>query len=159
MLKFRYQPQRRGQASHAMKIEGTGQLHGNRPAQRARPTGSGDRFSTHLDDGPADSAPTAASAPMTSVAALLAVQDEGDATSRRRRRALQRGGDLLDRLDEIRHALLAGNISPSRLQALADTLTRDRQAIDDPALAEVLAQIELRCAVELAKQGIAAIPG
>ncbi len=142
-----------------MKIEGTGQLHGNRPAQRARPSGSGDRFSTHLDDGPADSAPTAAAAPMTSVAALLAVQDEGDATSRRRRRAVQRGGDLLDRLDEIRHALLTGDIPPARLQAMADALTRDRQAVDDPKLAEVLAEIELRCAVELAKRGIAAIPG
>lgn len=101
----------------------------------------------------------AAAAPMTSVAALLAIQDEGDATSRRRRRAVQRGTDLLDRLDEIRHALLTGNMPAARLQALADALTRDRQAIDDPRLAEVLADIELRCAVELAKRGIAAVPG
>ncbi len=142
-----------------MKIEGTGQVRGNRPAQRTRPGGSGDRFSTHLDDGPSESAPTAAAVPMTSVAALLAVQDEGDATSRRRRRAVQRGTDLLDRLDEIRHALLTADMPASRLQALADALTRDRQAIDDPKLAEVLAEIELRCAVELAKRGIAALPG
>lgn len=142
-----------------MKIEGTGQLRGNRPAQRARPGGGGERFSTHLDEGTAESAPTAAAAPMTSVAALLAVQDDSDAASRRRRRAVQRGSDLLDRLDEVRHALLTGNISASRLQALADALVRDRQAVDDPALAEVLAEIELRCAVELAKRGIAAIPG
>lgn len=142
-----------------MKIEGTGQVRGNRPTQRARAGGAGDRFSTHLDDAPAESAPMAAAAPMTSVAALLAVQDEGDATSRRRRRAVQRGTDLLDRLDEIRHALLTGNMPTARLQALADTLTRDRQAVDDPRLAEVLADIELRCAVELAKRGIAAVPG
>lgn len=142
-----------------MKIEGTGQLRGNRPAQRTRTGGGGDRFSTHLDSGPPESAPTAAAAPMTSVAALLAVQDEGDATSGRRRRAVARGNDLLDRLDELRHALLTGNISTGRLQSLADALTRDRQTVDDPALGEVLADIELRCAVELAKRGIAALPG
>ncbi len=141
-----------------MKIEGTGQLRGNRPAQRTR-TGGGDRFSTHLDSGTTESAPIAAAAPMTSVAALLAVQDEGDATSGRRRRAVARGNDLLDRLDELRHALLTGAISTGRLQSLADALTRDRQTVDDPALAEVLADIELRCAVELAKRGIAALPG
>lgn len=142
-----------------MKIEGTGQLRGNRPAQRTRTGGGGDRFSTHLDSGAPESAPTAAAAPMTSVAALLAVQDEGDATSGRRRRAVARGNDLLDRLDELRHALLTGNISTGRLQSLADALTRDRQTVDDPALGEVLADIELRCAVELAKRGIAALPG
>ncbi|MGG2339427.1 flagellar assembly protein FliX, partial [Salmonella enterica] len=96
----------------------TGQVRGNRPAQRARPGSAGDRFSTHLNEAPAESASMAAAAPMTSVAALLAVQDEGDATSRRRRRAVQRGTDLLDRLDEIRHALLTGDMPSSRLQAL-----------------------------------------
>lgn len=141
-----------------MKIEGTGQLRGNRPVQRTRTGGGGDRFSTHLDSGTPESAATAAAAPMTSVAALLAVQDEGDATSGRRRRAVARGNDLLDRLDELRHALLTGNIATGRLQSLADALTRDRQTVDDPALGEVLADIELRCAVELAKRGIAALP-
>ena len=83
---------------------------------------------------------------------LLAVQAEEDATERKRRQA-RRGHDLLDGLDQLKAALLAGRIDIARLQRLKDMLELRREGTDDPRLDDVLAHIELRAAVELAKLG------
>jgi hypothetical protein len=83
---------------------------------------------------------------------LLAVQEQGDQQERRRKQA-RRGHDLLDGLDRLKAALLAGRVLPSELERLRATLTQQREATDDPRLDEVLAHIELRAAVELAKLG------
>jgi len=64
---------------------------------------------------------------------------------------LRRGTDLLDRLDDLRLALLAGTISPSRLKALADALSAGKSRSNDPRLDAIIGEIELRAAVELAK--------
>jgi hypothetical protein len=66
---------------------------------------------------------------------------------------VQRGNDLLDRLDEIRHGLLLGAIPIERLKALAVMLRAERARAADPRRAAVVDEIELRCAVELAKLG------
>ena len=58
---------------------------------------------------------------------------------------------LLDQLDELRHALLAGSISPAQLRELQDFVHLERVRMTDPQLAEVLDEIELRASVELAK--------
>ena len=83
---------------------------------------------------------------------LLAVQAEEDATERKRRQA-RRGHDLLDGLDQLKAALLGGRVDIARLQRLKDMLELRREGTDDPRLDEVLAHIELRAAVELAKLG------
>jgi hypothetical protein len=58
---------------------------------------------------------------------------------------------MLDRLEDIRHGLLMGAIPRDRLQELAAAVRRQREAIDDPRLVEILDEIELRARVELAK--------
>jgi hypothetical protein len=83
---------------------------------------------------------------------LLAVQAEEDGQERRRRQA-RRGVDLLEGLDRLKAALLAGRVSLSELERLKAMLSARREATDDPRLDEVLAHIELRAAVELAKLG------
>lgn len=83
---------------------------------------------------------------------LLAVQAEEDGQERKRRQA-RRGHDLLDGLDRLKAALLAGRVSPAELERLKAMLSARREATDDPRLDEVLAHIELRAAVELAKLG------
>lgn len=83
---------------------------------------------------------------------LLAVQAEEDGQERRRRQA-KRGFDLLDGLDKLKAALLAGRIQISELERLKAMLAARREATDDPRLDDVLAHIELRTAVELAKLG------
>ncbi len=84
--------------------------------------------------------------------ALVALQGVEDPTERRRR-AVKRGRDALDVLDDLKLGLLGGTLDPAalkRLKAAAAELT------DDPAMPgsiAVLAEIELRVEVELAKAG------
>jgi hypothetical protein len=99
-----------------------------------------------------DTPPAASTTPAVGVGSLLLVQEVGDATGERRR-ALARGFDLLDRLDELRLALLAGGLDRDTLEGLAESVKSARSAVDDPGLAAVLDAIELRAAVELAKLG------
>ncbi|KFC67134.1 putative flagellar assembly protein [Bosea sp. LC85] len=83
---------------------------------------------------------------------LLAVQAEGDAQERKKRQA-RRGHDLLDGLDRLKAALLSGRVQIAELERLKTTLSLRRETTDDPRLDDVLAHIELRAAVELAKLG------
>jgi hypothetical protein len=96
--------------------------------------------------------PTAAAAPTTVSAldTLLTVQEVPDAIAGRRR-AVQRGDALLDRLEDVRLALLTGVLPRERLEQLSRLARTDRTAITDPRLSAVLDEIDLRVAVELAK--------
>jgi hypothetical protein len=82
--------------------------------------------------------------------ALMALQGVEDPTERRRR-AIRRGAGLLDRLDELKLALLQGEAGEGALERLTRTLREDRPEDADPALTSLLDQIDLRAAVELAK--------
>jgi hypothetical protein len=133
-----------------MKIEGPGSLRNAAAAQRVRPRSGAGGF--RVEHG-ADEAPTAgvsSAGPTLAVASLLSLQEAPNPTDGRSR-GLQRGRDLLDQLDRIRLALLGGQIAPSRLEALMRSLNARRAEGADPALAGLLDEIELRCAVELAK--------
>jgi hypothetical protein len=86
--------------------------------------------------------------------AMLAVQETPDQMARRaRQRARERAGDILDQLDEIRIGLLLGTIPASRLESLAQQIRAKREQVSDPRLDQILDDIELRAAVELAKLG------
>ncbi|HEX6956654.1 MAG TPA: flagellar assembly protein FliX [Ferrovibrio sp.] len=128
--------------------------------------GAAKRASSGAADGPSfanllketDKAPSQVTqaAPATALETVLAVQaaDEWSGNRKNRQRAFQRGSSLLDQLDEIRHGLLEGRIPAERLQVLARQLRQEKLAVEDPAQAEILAEIELRCEVELAKLGL-----
>lgn len=85
--------------------------------------------------------------------ALIALQGiEGPLE--RRRRAVKHGRRALDALDELKLGLLSGTLEPAtllRLKAVADDL---KDGSGDEKLDQVLSEIELRVAVELAKAGI-----
>jgi hypothetical protein len=103
------------------------------------------------------SRPSAAAAGLRSVStldALLALQSVEDMTERRKR-AVAKGRNALDVLDRLKLSLLDGNVEPStvaRLKVAADGL---RDPSGDSGLDGVLAEIDLRVAVELAKAGVA----
>jgi len=87
---------------------------------------------------------------VASLDALLALQGFDD-PGERRRRTVRRGRSALDVLDELKTGLLAGTLDPgalARLQVIAATLLEDS---GDPRLDAVMAGIELRAAVEIAK--------
>ena len=84
------------------------------------------------------------------VDALIALQDVGSPTERRRR-AVGRAGRMLDVLDEIKVALLDGDLGSHDLDRLRRAVREQRAQTDDPKLEAVLDEIEMRAAVEIAK--------
>ena len=58
---------------------------------------------------------------------------------------------MLDRLDDIRIALLTGSLPRAQLESLRHLAREQIAPEDDPQLAAILDEIELRVAVELAK--------
>jgi hypothetical protein len=111
---------------------------------------NGSRFTLEGDGEAAPEAPAPAAVLCPSV--LLQLQEApppGPAHSRQA--ALRHGMDLLDRLDELRLALLSGAVPLAGLRAIADALATRSGQPDDPRLGAIIAEIELRCAVELAK--------
>lgn len=97
-------------------------------------------------------APQAAAALRTisGIEALLALQGEGEPGARRRRAVVQ-GRAALDALDELKHALLAGTLDAGMLRRLKAAALDLKEGSGDPRLDDVLAQIDLRLQVEIAK--------
>jgi hypothetical protein len=133
-----------------MRIEWTPAL---RPATQRRDerAAAADR-SFSIDQGSeAGAAPGTQGPPKAdALAGLLSLQEISDELTGRRR-AVARGERLLDALDGLRLALLAGTLPRAQLAALAQLAQEHAALADDPRLAEILAEIELRAAVELAK--------
>lgn len=109
-------------------------------------------FAQALGSEPAAPAAVAGTAPLGALDALVALQEVDDPTTGRGK-AQQRGEELLDRLDRLRMGLLMGRVSISELERLSDMVNRESAATSDPRLREILGEIELRAAVELAKLG------
>jgi hypothetical protein len=69
----------------------------------------------------------------------------------RRRRAVGRAGRILDVLDDVKVALLDGEVSPDALDRLVVAVREERDDTEDARLEGVLDEIEMRAAVEMAK--------
>lgn len=111
-------------------------------------------FSVADSEGPAARVPlpqgtNAAQALNPSVAMLVTLAAADPAIERRRKQAIdaQRGVDMLD---QLHRELVAGVVSPAKLQAIVEW-SETFERTDDPALAVILSDIELRVRVELAK--------
>ncbi|WP_168201776.1 flagellar assembly protein FliX [Phreatobacter aquaticus] len=84
---------------------------------------------------------------------LLAVQGMVPEDRReRRRRALKRGTDSLDMLEDLKVALLSGEPVPAVLLKLRGLTAMKPEASGDDGLDGVLAEIDLRAQVEIAKR-------
>jgi hypothetical protein len=132
-----------------MRITGPNSTALARESQAPRRAGSG---GFRLDEGEAARPQNAAGGvrALGGIDALVALQGVEDATERRRR-AVGRGRHALDALDEVKLGLLGGHLDPaviSRLRALSADL---KQGSGEPGLDSVLAEIDLRLEVEIAK--------
>ena len=115
-------------------------------------TGSGGFAKALNDTQPSHGPQMPVSVGYTDLNAVLALQEAPDATrGRARKRARERGDMMLDHLEEIRMGLLLGTVPMAKLEQLAQLVRAKREQIDDPKLLEILDEIELRAAVELAK--------
>jgi hypothetical protein len=88
-------------------------------------------------------------ASLAGVDAVLALQGI-ETTTDKRRRQRRRGTQMLDAMERLQAELLGGQIDSATVTALRD-LARDREASGEPGLDQVLREIEVRAAVELAK--------
>lgn len=133
-----------------MRIEWTPPVRrsAGRRDEKADSTDQGKFSSALQEETPA--AATSSAPKLNPLDALLSLQELPDALAGRRR-AVQRGNSLLDRLEDLRLGLLAGLIPRERLHQLAELAQSARDSVDDPRLAELLDHIDLRVAVELAK--------
>ena len=135
-----------------MKVTGPGGIGSSSGARPARGAG-GDGFrivSPGAAGGPSQASSVTATQGVMGVEALLALQDVGSPTERKRR-AVRRASRILDTLDALKIALLEGEISAGDLDRLRRAVRDERDNTDDPALEAVLDEIELRAAVEVAK--------
>lgn len=147
--------------SRPMKITGPNATGSASATPGTRPAGSSGGF--RLPDlGEASAASSSAGVNRTAgvmgVDALLALQDVGGPLERKRR-AVRRAGRILDVLDEVKLALLDGDLSLSQLERLRRAIRDERGLTDDAKLEGVLDEIELRAAVEIAKLEQAAYAG
>ena len=135
----------------SMRVNGLGQVSTSR--LKSKKAGGGG-FVDSLDTGEADAASAksavANAGPVSTVGALLSLQEVPDSTDGRSR-GLARAEDMLKGLEDIRKGLLSGVIPQSQLRQLEEKIREQREYVQDPRLGALLDDVELRVAVELAK--------
>ena len=89
---------------------------------------------------------------MTAADTIFATQSVGDEEERAlRKKQVERGKTLLEKLEEIRDGLLRGYISREQLMNIAQFVRERKFEAQDERLNEIIEEIELRVEVELAK--------
>lgn len=138
----------------AIRIDGPGRTGGLQgPTQGRRTEGTGAAFSLPDQDAPARTSVVAGPVGVTDVASLLALQSIPAVDPReKRRKAVRHGLDLLDVLEGVKLDLLGGGVPVERLERLV-TLLGKREPSGEDTLDALVADIELRARVELAKYG------
>jgi hypothetical protein len=141
-----------------MEIKGPGQTTGTSKTGKTKKNG-GSRETAGafgaLLDGTSSTSQTqsnASTSSVTGVDAILVTQAiDGDEARKANQIEALRGNSILDSLEDIRIGILSGTITGQRLINLQKLMEQQRGDIDDPLLAEVMDEIEVRAAVELAK--------
>jgi hypothetical protein len=118
----------------------------------ARRSGAG--FALSESEAAQGQSPTVALRTLGGIDALIALQGAEDPVERRRR-AVKQGRRALDALDELKLGLLGGVLDQATLLRLKSVAVDLRDGSGDAKLDQVLGEIDLRVAVELAKAGVA----
>lgn len=133
-----------------MKVEGPGSVRSTSAKRAVRGASSdGSSFAKELARA-GETGGTTGTAPLSGVHGLVAPSSVEDATQRARR-SRARAEALLERLDEIRAALLSGILPRETVATLGDLIRSTRDEVEDPGLRAVLDEVDLRAQVELAK--------
>jgi hypothetical protein len=114
---------------------------------------SGGKFSVSDTDTPRNSSAAGSLRSISTLDALMALQGVED-PAERKKRSVAKGRNALDVLDDLKVAVLDGTLDQStlaRLKVASEGLT---DGSGDAGLDQVLGEIDLRVAVELAKAGI-----
>jgi Class II flagellar assembly regulator len=122
------------------------------PAGTAKRSASG-TFSLEPGTAARTAAPASGPRLIGGIDALIALQGFEE-PGERRRRAVKRGGAALDALDALKLALLSGTLDTAALARLKSAAASLGERSGEAELDTVLAEIELRVEVELAKIGM-----
>jgi hypothetical protein len=131
-----------------MKIESGRPVSASAGARKAGSATAAPGFAPSVD-APQRAAPAAPTAPLTALDAIIALQSE-ETPARRRARQAKRGVQALDALEALEEGLLCGH-APATLKSDLERLARGAEATGEAGLDEVLREIDIRLAVELAK--------
>jgi hypothetical protein len=85
------------------------------------------------------------------VSGFLFMQEVSDEEVQRQK-GLQQGKSVIQALEQLHRDLLLGQVPESTLLRLETTIAKKREVFTDPRLSQLLDEIELRAAVELAKR-------
>lgn len=123
------------------------------PGKNIRKTSGGESFSAYLNETMSTKSQQVGGTSGVSVAdAIFAAQMvNGEEEREIRKKLIKRGYSLLEKLEEIRDALLLGYMSKDKLIETARMVKEHQAESSDPKLQEIMAEIELRVEVELAK--------
>jgi hypothetical protein len=133
----------------SMRVYATGTAAAAAPTPGSRRAQSG-TFALTENDSPRAARQAAAPRAVATLDALMALQGFDD-PSERRRRAIKRGRTLLDALDDLKLGVLAGSLDAPALGRLRELAEGLGEQTGDPRLDAIMAEIDLRAAVELAK--------
>jgi hypothetical protein len=135
-----------------MRIYGpNGAALANAPASARRLAGG--KFSVSESETPRNSSAASSLRSISTLDALMALQGVEDPTERKKR-AVAKGRNALDVLDDLKVAVLDGTLDGSTLARLKVASEGLSEGSGDPGLDSVLGEIDLRVAVELAKAGV-----
>jgi hypothetical protein len=136
-----------------MRVNGTNGTTVASASATAKRAGGAGGFTLSESNAPQTASPAIALRTVSGIDALIALQGIEDPLERRRR-AVKHGRRALDALDELKLALLSGTLESSALLRLKAVAADLKDGSGDEKLDQVLNEIELRVAVELAKAGV-----
>lgn len=136
-----------------MRVDGPGATEqANKLKKKGNVRSSGTDFDAYLSaaDETGETSATTNVTSLPNIGALLSLQElpgnkEGNA------KALKHGEDILAELSDLRMGLLSGLIPPEKLQNLSQLVKLSKDETIDPALQDILRDIEVRALVELEK--------
>lgn len=136
-----------------MKVSGFGSISSGGGVKRRGGVSSSGSFADLLGASEAGGVESPAATGVSSaspIANLLAMQEISDEEAGRKQ-AMRQGHDMLDSLEQLRRYILSGSVPMQALQQINRQLSIKKQHFIDPALLELIEDIELRASVELAK--------
>ena len=135
-----------------MRIYGTNGANALAATPSAKRSASG-TFSLESETAARSAAPASGPRLIGGIDALIALQGFEE-PGERRRRAVKRGSAALDALDALKLAFLSGTLDTGALARLKSAAASLGERSGETELDTVLAEIELRVEVELAKTGM-----
>lgn len=135
-----------------MKVEGPKRGDGVSKGKKSSSSAGGEDFSQYVTGGASESPSASATHSIAQLDVLLAVQAAENPTERAaKKRARMRADNVLGKLEEVRIAMLGGNLTVGHMLDVADVVASHRDKIHDPLLTAIMDEIDLRAQVEIAK--------